>query len=119
MAEHGPEPPSLRPRAGEGFQQHVTVVALGAVGQLLQLPGHGLLVPVGSRQHGRALAVVAVQVGQAGAQAFGGIGELGPGVRIGQDLLGQPVGGAGQVQRLLVGEVPVDGEAGDVGPLPR
>jgi hypothetical protein len=31
MAEHGPKSPSLRPRASEGFQQHVTVVALSAV----------------------------------------------------------------------------------------
>ena len=119
MANHGTKSPSLGPgaAAGEGFHQHVTVVAVDAVDLLLNRRGQGVLVAVAQGQHGRALAVKAVQVGQAGAQAVGGIGELGPGVRVGRDPLGHPVRGAGQIQRHLVGEVAVDRQAGDAGLL--
>jgi hypothetical protein len=76
-----------------------------------------VFVAVAKGQHGRALAVVAVQVGQAGTQAVDGIDELGPGVGVGRDPLGHPVRGAGQIQRHLVREVAVDRQAGDPGLL--
>ena len=119
MAAQGPKSPSLPPgaAAGEGFHQHVTVVAVDAVDLLLNGLGQGVLVALAQGQHGRTLAVEPVQVGQAGAQASGGIGDLGPGVGVGRDPLSHPVRRAGQVQRHLVREVPVDRQAGDAGLL--
>jgi len=66
MAEHGTKSPSLGPVADEGLQQHVTVVAVGAVEHLPQLRGQGVLVTVARVSIPAPLAVEPVQVGQAG-----------------------------------------------------
>jgi hypothetical protein len=117
MAEQSTQSPSLRPAASERLQQHGLVVTVGAVDHQLKLQGQGLLVTVDPAQHRLSLAVEPVQVGQAGSQALCGIGDPCPGVLVRRDLLGHPVRRAGQVERLLVREVPVDGQSCEAGLL--
>ena len=66
-------------------------------------------------QHAGAGPVEPVQVSQAGPQPFHRVGDLRPGTGVGRLLPGQPVRGARVEQRGLVGEVPVDGQPGDLG----
>ena len=67
------------------------------------------------RHHLLAAAVVAVDVQEAAAQPADRVLDEPPGVRVRLVLARQPLARAGEEQRLLVGEVPVDGGAGDPG----
>ena len=76
---------------------------------------HGVAVAVDAGQHSLAVTVEAVEVGQPGAQPVDRVVDPRPGRRVGKDLAGEPVRGARREDRLIVREVPIDGQAGQAG----
>jgi len=113
MAYSGPQPPAGPLMREEGIKQNVAMVTIPVVERLPSPGWYGGLVAVDAGQHGLSFAVEAVEVGQPGAESFDGVRDPGPSGGVRRDLPRQPVRRAGRVDRLLVGEVPVDGQPGD------
>ena len=117
MAEDRAQPAMVVFGTAERRRENLAEVAVPVAQALLVRLGQGGEVTVDAGQHVCAGPVEPVQVGQAGAQPGGRVADLGPGAGVGELLPGDPVRGARAEQRVVVGEVPVDGQPGYPGLL--